>query len=543
LCHIATWLALALLLFSGASFPQVVKPKAIQRKAPPETPPPEAPPLEAPKDTLGRTSPRGTVLGFLAAARKGNSEIAALYLNTSLRGEPAQALARQLAIVLDRRLPARLNELSDQPEGSAPDPLKPDEDIVGTISTSHGDLDIILERIDRGKVGRVWLFSKKTLESIPPVYEEVSTPTLDQLLPKFFVNTRIATIPLFQWLAVFVGLPFLYFLTGVPNRAAIYLSRAVRRRSPKRDQAESRKILVTPVRLLLLAMAIRWLLSRFFGTSLLARQFWSTTAFVIASSACVWLVIDLNAWGERYLVDRYRRLNLSGSASVLRLVRRVIDVAAIFGGLLFALHHFGVNPTAALAGLGVGGIAVALAAQKTLENVIGGVSLIADRALIVGETLKLGDVVGTIEEVGVRSTRIRTLGRTVVTVPNGQIANMSLESYSARDKFWFHPVLALRYETATFNLRLVLDNTYKLLNQHRSIESASVRVRFVKLSTYSLDVEIVAYVLAGSWDQFLEIQEQLLLAIVDLVRDAGAQIAFSPHNAFLPQNQQTSSAA
>src|SRR5262249_32558609 len=164
LCHIATWLALALLLFSGASFPQVVKPKAIQRKAPPETPPPEAPPLEAPKDTLGRTSPRGTVLGFLAAARKGNSEIAPLYLNTSLRGEPAQALARQLAIVLDRRMPARLNELSDQPEGSARDPLKPDEDIVGTISTSHGDLDIILERIDRGKVGRVWLFSKKTLE-------------------------------------------------------------------------------------------------------------------------------------------------------------------------------------------------------------------------------------------------------------------------------------------------------------------------------------------------------------------------------------------
>jgi small-conductance mechanosensitive channel len=101
----------------------------------------------------------------------------------------------------------------------------------------------------------------------------------------------------------------------------------------------------------------------------------------------------------------------------LRLVRRLIDGLILFAGLLFTLHHFGINLTATLAGLGVGGIAVALAAQKTLENVIAGVFLIADQAVRVGDVLSLGDVQGTVEELGLRSTRIRTIDRTVVSLP------------------------------------------------------------------------------------------------------------------------------
>src|ERR1700752_1262576 len=98
---------------------------------PPKRAPAEVKP-EPPADTLGRSSPRGAVLGFLAAARKGNAAIAALYFNTPLRGSDAEALAHQLAEVLARRLPARLNQRSDKPEGSLPDPLKPEEDLVGT---------------------------------------------------------------------------------------------------------------------------------------------------------------------------------------------------------------------------------------------------------------------------------------------------------------------------------------------------------------------------------------------------------------------------
>ena len=511
-----------LLLMHPAVWSQVAAPKPATVEAKPE----------APKDTLGRSSPRGAVLGFLSADRKGNSEIAALYLNTSLRGRDAEVLADQLAVVLNRRLPARLNELSDSPEGSVPDPLKPDEDLVGTIPTANGDLDIVVERVDRGKAGKVWLFSRKTLDSIPNVFQELNTPAVEKLLPAFLVETRLATIPLFEWLAVFVGMPFLYLLTGLLNRVLSPLFGGLGRYLLRNAGLHNPRIVPPPIRLLLLALAIRWLMSRI-GISLLARQFWSTTALIIAIAGCAWLLMVLNAWGERYLLGRRRSPNLSGSASVLRLFRRVMDGLVLFAGLLFTLHHFGVNPTAALAGLGVGGIAVALAAQKTLENVIGGISLIADKVVRVGDTLKLGEILGTVEDVGLRSTRIRTLDRTLVSVPNSQIASMSLETLSARDKFWFHPVVGLRYETTPIQLLSVVSGVRKLLIEDSRIDSTSVRVRFFRFGASSLDVDIFAYVSASDWNHFLEIQEELLLGAMNVVQQAGAEIAFPSQTMYL----------
>jgi MscS family membrane protein len=178
-----------------------------------------------------------------------------------------------------------------------------------------------------------------------------------------------------------------------------------------------------------------------------------------------------------------------------------------------------------LAGLGVGGIAVALAAQKTLENVIAGASLIFDQAVRVGDSLKMGDIVGTVDSVGLRSTRIRTLDRTVVSVPNSQIANASLETFSVRDKFWFHPVVALGYETTPDQLHAVVDGIRRLLVEHRAIDPPSVRVRLLRLGAFSLDIDVFAYVLARDWDDFLEIQEELLFGVTELVSKAGTRIA------------------
>ncbi len=514
-----------MLLFSSAAWPQKAgtKPSTLEAAHEPTKPSP-------PKDVLGRTTPRGAVLGFLSAARKGNGEIAALYLNTPLRGPDAQALAQQLAAVLDRRLPPRLNELSDKPEGSLPDPLRPDEDLVGTISTSKGDLDIVLERVDRGKLGTVWLFSRQTLDAIPDVFHELSTPPVERILPEILVKTRLASIPLFEWMAVFLGMPFLYLLTGVLNRLLGFGAGTCRRYLLKNPNLPNPRILSPPIRLLLLALTIYWMLSRV-GLPLLARQFWSTTVLIIVIAASTWLLMLLSRWGERYIIGR--RPKMSGSAAVLRLIRRVVNTLIFFASLLFALYHFGIDPTAALAGLGVGGIAVALAAQKTLENVIAGVSLIADQAVRVGDTLKLGDTVGTVVDVGLRSTSIRTLDRTLVSVPNGQIANMSLEILSARDKFWFHPLIGLRYETSPAQLRSIVAGIQNLLAEHSSLDPSSFRVNFLRLSAFSLDVDIFAYVFARDWTEFLRIQEELLLSVIEIVHKAGAEVAFPSQTTYL----------
>ena len=487
---------------------------------------------EVPKDALGRTTPRGTVLGFVSAARKGDNELAADYLNTRLRGEAATDLARQLFVVLDRCLPARLNELSDKPEGSVSDRLKPDQERAGTVSSDNGNVDIILERVDRGKSGSLWLFSSKTLDAIPDLYDEINEVSVESVLPEFLVNTRIAGIVLFEWLAVFVGTPLFYLLAALLNRVLSRLIGRWRRRLYRKPDLSNPQVLPRPIRLLLLAVAIHWLLTKL-SLPLLARQFWFSTAGILTIAGCVWLLILLNSWGEDYIRRRRRESNLTGAISMLRLARRTIDGLIIFVGVLVTLHYVGVNPTAALAGLGVGGIAIALAAQKTLENVIGGISLIFDQAVGVGDFLKVGDTSGTVVDIGLRSTRIRTLDRSVVNVPNGQIANMSLENLSSRDKFWFHPILSLRHGTTSLQVHAVLDGIRSLLGESGQVEPNSVHVRFLRFGPSSLDVEVFAYVLARDWNHFLETQEILLLRIMECIESAGVQIALPSQAIFL----------
>lgn len=508
----------SLLLFLSCltAWPQIPTQSAVTSATPAQP--------ELPKDFLGRTTPRGTVLGFLAAARKGEYQLAAEYLNTNLRGKAAAVLAYKLSIVLDRRLPAKLNQLSEKPEGSQLDPLNLNHDSVGIISTNDGDLQILLERVDRGKSGLVWLFSSKTLESIPDVYGEIEVFSFEDALPRFLVTIRIFGIQLFEWLAFLIGLPLLYFVTVLLNRLLSWWVGRVLRRLKNNPDLVNPEVLHQPTRILLIAFTIIWLRPRV-GLSLLARQFWSGVAVVLAVAGIVWVLILVNGRGERYLHERLRRQNLAGTASVLRLARRMIDLLVVFVGILVILYYLGFTPTPALAGLGVGGIAVALAAQKTLENVIGGVSLIVDQVVRVGDTLKVGEVVGQVDEVGLRSTRIRTLDRTLVSIPNGQMATMNLETLSVRDKFWFHPLIRLRHGTSAEQIQDILNDIRTLLTEHINLERSSVRVRFLGFGVSSLDIDIFAYVYARDWDRFLEIQEGLLFSIMGFVHRAGAEIA------------------
>lgn len=505
------------------------------RALPQPTAPGPAPPStqpEVPKDSFGRTTPRGTVLGLLGAARKGDYELAAKYLNTRSQGKAASELAHQLALVLDRGLPARLNQISDKPEGSGYDPLKPDQDLIGTISTSRGNVDVLVERVDRSKAGLIWLFSHKTLQLIPDLYEEFDEVSVEEILPEFLVTTRVGGIALFHWLAVFLGLPLFYGATVLLNRLLKPLIRRLRLRLSRKAELPDLEPLPMPVRLLLLAFLIYWTLSKL-SLPLLARQFWSNTAAVIAMSACVWLLIDVNSWGEALFLRRLRSRHMAAATSLVRVFRRVIDTLIVFAGIVVGLHYFGLNPTAALAGLGVGGIAVALAAQKTLENVIGGVSLIFDEAVRVGDFLKLGEFSGTVDYIGLRSTRIRTIDRTMVVVPNGQIANMSLEIISSRDKFSFRVPMGLRYETTADQIRVVATAVRELLAQNSWVDQDSVRVKFVRFGPFSLDLEIFAYIFAREWAHFLEIQEELLFSVMEVVQRAGTRMAFPSQTMYL----------
>jgi MscS family membrane protein len=484
---------------------------------------------EAPKDTLGRETPRGTLLGFMNAARAGRDDVTPLYLNTRLRGRAAIDLAQKLFVVLDRRLPARLSELSDQPAGSLADTLKPDQNVIGTISTNSGPIDVVVERVTpRGAAAPVWLFAETTLDAIPDAFDEVNLVPLDRFLPDFLTKPRIAGIRLAAWAALCLILPVGYRVIDAAGGFFSWSLTAWRRR---RGRAASVQADLVPgfVRLLLLALLIRWLV----GTVELAlpeRVFWSSVEIMLVIAAAVWVALLLVGRAETYVYRRVRTArpqDASEIAALLRFTRRIAEGLVVAAGVIVFLKYFGVDPTAALAGLGIGGIAVALSAQKTLENVIGGVSIVFDKAVRVGDFVRVGDTLGTVDSIGLRSTRIRTLDRTILSVPNGQIATVNVETLSDRDKFWFHHFLGLRYETTSAQMRAIIDGIRAHLTAHPRIDRGeAIRVRFFRLGPFSLDVEIFAYVLASDWEAFLETQQQLLLDVMEIVESAGAAIAF-----------------
>jgi MscS family membrane protein len=474
-------------------------------------------------DPLGRSTPRGTVVGFLAAARGGDNAKAAQYLNTRPRG--AEELAHKLFVVLDARLPARLPRISDAREGSTPQ--TPGVETIATIEDSTGRADVVVEQVKRaGDPGPIWLFSQETLGLVPAQYEEIATGGWHGRVPDVLLTTRVGGFHLVDLLAILLGLPLMYLLLRTVNYA---LRIGMRRYS--RDPA-SRNVLPPAARVLLVIAFASWLVARL-PLSLAVRQIWFHVATLLTTAAIARLLMLLTAEAERHVHARIAPSQAAAAGSLLRVLRRAGDVLIIFAAFIVTLRQFGIDATPALAGLGVGGIAVALAAQKTLENVIAGASLVFDKAVRVGDALKMGDVQGTVDHIGLRSTRIRTLDRTVVSVPNGQIANVSLETLSARDKYWFHPLVGLRYETTPEQLHAVVDGLRKVLSDHPLVDLESLRVRFVRLGAFSMDVDVFAYLHARDWNHFLEIQEQLLFEVTEIISRSGTALAFPSQTMYL----------
>ena len=239
-----------------------------------------------------------------------------------------------------------------------------------------------------------------------------------------------------------------------------------------------------------------------------------------------------DAAGEVILgqMSRLGQLTAYSAVSFLSRAFKALIVVLLIAALLRA---FGVNVTAGLAALGVGGLAIALGAQKLFENLIGSLTLIADSPIRIGDFCKVGDTLGTVEEIGIRSTRIRTLDRTVLTVPNGELSALQIENYTQRDRYWFHPILNLRYETSPDQMRHVLQELRTMLTEHSKIDNATMRVRLISLGAHSLDIEVFAYVIAWDYVGFLEVQEELLLKCMEIVDAAGTGFAFPSQTLYM----------
>jgi MscS family membrane protein len=246
------------------------------------------------------------------------------------------------------------------------------------------------------------------------------------------------------------------------------------------------------------------------------------TLLVLALAWIVLRCLDLTA---KWIARRFETKGVTGSRVLLRPAVILVKVIVVAGAAILWLENLGYEVTTLLAGLSISGVAVAFAAQKSLENIFGAATLYSSQPVRVGDFCGFGDRVGTIEEIGLRATQVRTLDRTIITVPNAEFAQMHLENYSKRDRFWYHPCLKLRYETTPEQIRYVLVEVRKLLYAHPKVLSEPLWVRFRGFRDYSLDLDVFAYIGVTDYNESLEVAEDLNLRIMDIVAGAGTDFA------------------
>jgi MscS family membrane protein len=495
---------------------------AAQPAAPATAPAPAPPP---PVDSLGRLSPHGCVLGFLRAAEANDYEKAVQYLDERRSPEQEHTLVIQLKYLLDQGLSTSIDSISRSPSGNTEDNLRLSRELVGTVNTPTGELRILLDLVNRPGEPAIWLFSQETLRQVPAAYAGMQHTDYARMFPAWASRIEIFSVPLWRWALILLTLLLIFGIASLFSRAMLWL---LRHFFEKRFSIGTEKsVLALKLPVFLLTVAILQSAAGGYAITALGRHYWKVGGLVLAWISIAWLLVRI----ADILTDFYRqRLLIRMQVERATFVSLVGRLFKIFTGLVLIialLSHAGVNVSALITGLGIGGVALALAAQKTLADLFGGLSIIMRGAVRVGDFCQIAAITGTVEDIGISSLSLRTPDRSIVSIPNSKVAEANLENFTLRDRFWIHQIFTLRFDTPHDVTKIVLDRVGEILRSHPEVEEATARARLINLTAAGPQIEIFAYFSrpGADWSIFLAQQEGLLLKIIAAVEAAGTSMA------------------
>ena len=407
--------------------------------------------------------------------------------------------------------------------------------MVGQVQVANQSLPIELERIavsaesradNHSDIRRAWQFSSEFVQSVPELTERLTHNDWLNNLPSWLVEPAFLNIKAWQWLGLVLALILAMGLSGLVAFLLLHLGRImIGSRFSIIMTTDSEREALPSMRWIAGVLTFRMLRATL-ELNLETRQYLSTTEKVVLIIAFVLLAMHLLHIVIKYYQGTFDSQGRRAAAGMLQPIEKGIKALVVIVSILAILSAFGFNVTAVLAGLGVGGLAIALAGQKTIENLFGGVSIILDQPVRVGDFVRSGDISGTVEDIGLRSTRLRTSDQTLVTIPNAEFSMMKLENFERRSKIRWAPKLGLRYETKPDQMRLVLLRIKELLIGHPMVLNDPARVRFVGFGPSSLDVEIFSFINAQDLHQYWAVVEDLNLKLMSIVEECGTGFAF-----------------
>jgi MscS family membrane protein len=480
-------------------------------------------------DPLNRTSPRSSVTAFLQACQRNNFAVAAEYLDLKELPEKGRAsegpqLARKLEAILNSDSRFDVLQLSQAPEGNLSDDSDPTLENVGTVTRDGKSVTLQLERVNNQGGAQIWLFSPSTVAAVPFFTPANTTAAVESRLPVFMVSIHFLDTPIWKWIALLIVVCIIVGFFRLTRQVLVLVLKNIDFHSVISSHRAWIQSLLRPWLVFLSAMVFG-LAEQVIDPSAVSRLYIGRAILLVVVWAFAWCfinIIDLFLTRVDSLLDPRQRLV---SHSLIYMGRRTAKVAIAVLAAIVILDNWGYNMTTMIAGLGVGGIAVALAAQGTIANVFGGISVIADHPVMVGDFGNFGGIIGTVEDIGMRSTRVRTLNRTMMSIPNSSFAGMNLENYALRDKILFNPTLPIKRGTPKEKMQHLIESLEAMLKGNKHIEIGPSPIRLSALTATTMSLEIFAYTLTSDIDEFYKIEAELFLDIDATLISSGIELA------------------
>ncbi|WP_163598046.1 mechanosensitive ion channel family protein [Moraxella catarrhalis] len=491
---------------------------------------------EIPVDSFGRETPRGAVQGLLRAIASEDYELAANYLDGRYLAStktPNYEVVEHLVIALDAggKLYQDL-QISGVSEGDLSDNLPSDIDKVGELRLMNDNIDILLNRrvSEDGMV--FWQVSSQTLAALPE--KTIHAQTLSERLKLSQPGTHSQTKHWLELVSLGILVIGLYLAINLVVWVLYWVSKWLYT-TIRKNRFRITPSVIMPLSLVFLAMILPEVMVRV-GVPLTLRSSFGRIKDIVAWGATAWLMLRLLDSVFRRAEANSLKRGRPEQVSILNLLRKIAKALMIILAVILIFGNLGFDLTTGIAALGVGGLALAFGAQKTLENLIGSVVVVADRPVYVGDYCKFGTYEGTVIDIGIRSTRIRTLNRTVVTVPNGEFSSLQIENFTARDMFYFLHDLFIKRTADLAEIERMITNLQEFLATHRLTNHEWNQVWIKQLRQECYVIEMRAYIDADGAQDFYAKQSVLILEILKFLESYHIEHALPSQSITVHQN-------
>lgn len=379
------------------------------------------------------------------------------------------------------------------------------------------------------KVGNQWVYSQQTLEAIPRLHQETFPFEAEEMfsfLPKFFTQKKFWGLSILNYMGLFIIISLPFLLHRILVFLVSWLLNLLVRHIKQGDLIKRNiRALSRPLSFVLVFQFVIYLMPIFHIPAFFS-QYVLKGINLILPVFVIYIVVKITDLISIYILRYAQNKENIWLEQLVPFIKTVLRIATVAIGLVYMLRTLEFDITALLAGLSIGGLALALAAQETIKNLFGSITIFVDRPFVVGDFIEVSGIQGEVEAIGFRSTRIRTFYNSLVSIPNGRMADLTIDNYGLRVYRRYRSILQVTYDTPPVLLAAFVKGLREIIREHPQTRKDFLGIHFYEFGSSSLNILFNVFVQVPSIESEWIVREEINFRILELAEHLGVRFAF-----------------